>query len=168
MASSSSTRTRHIPRSLLGCFSSGTLLHQGKTGDSVGIANMVQWTIRAYGADAGRVFVTGVSAGAMMTGFSSAHIRTSSRPARRSQEYRSGALLASNGTGWTTGMVTVRTARSSGAGPGVEVHRQAALSPVITDGWRAQDTNLPLGTAGDQVLNYATSTPRRSSSGPPC
>ena len=47
--------------------SNGTLSHHGRTGDSVGIVNMVQWTIRTYGADAGRVFATGVSSGAMMT-----------------------------------------------------------------------------------------------------
>ncbi|KAK3313665.1 acetylxylan esterase-like protein 1 precursor [Apodospora peruviana] len=49
--------------------SRGTLSHQSGPpgGDSLGIVNMVQWTIKQYGADAGRVFVTGVSSGAMMT-----------------------------------------------------------------------------------------------------
>lgn len=47
--------------------SNGTLSHQSRAGDSLGIVNMVQWTIKQYGADAGRVFVTGVSSGAMMT-----------------------------------------------------------------------------------------------------
>ncbi|KAK3935629.1 Alpha/Beta hydrolase protein [Diplogelasinospora grovesii] len=47
--------------------SKGTLSHQGASGDSLGIVNMVQWTIKQYGADAGRVFVTGISSGAMMT-----------------------------------------------------------------------------------------------------
>jgi esterase, PHB depolymerase family len=43
-----------------------TLTHEGG-GDSLGIVSMVKWTINRYGADAGRVFVTGVSSGAMMT-----------------------------------------------------------------------------------------------------
>ncbi|KAH8902912.1 alpha/beta-hydrolase, partial [Coniochaeta sp. PMI_546] len=47
--------------------SKGSLSHQNGPGDSLGIVNMVQWTIKRYGADAGRVFVTGVSSGAMMT-----------------------------------------------------------------------------------------------------
>jgi acetylxylan esterase len=52
--------------------SAGTLSHFGckgcsASGDSIGIVNMVQWTLQRYGGDAGRVFVTGVSSGAMMT-----------------------------------------------------------------------------------------------------
>ncbi|KAJ9129707.1 Alpha/beta-hydrolase [Coniochaeta hoffmannii] len=46
--------------------SAGTLSH-GSGGDGLGIANMVQWTLKNHAADAGRVFVTGVSSGAMMT-----------------------------------------------------------------------------------------------------
>jgi acetylxylan esterase len=47
--------------------SKGTLSHDNGPGDSLGIVNMVQWTLKQYAADAGRVFVTGVSSGAMMT-----------------------------------------------------------------------------------------------------
>ncbi|KAB5515130.1 Alpha/Beta hydrolase protein [Coniochaeta sp. 2T2.1] len=47
--------------------SAGTLSHQGQTGDCLGIVNMIAWTIKRYAADAGRVFGTGVSSGAMMT-----------------------------------------------------------------------------------------------------
>ncbi|OIW22754.1 alpha/beta-hydrolase [Coniochaeta ligniaria NRRL 30616] len=50
--------------------SPATLSHQpraGTGGDSLGIVNMVAWTVKRYHADAGRVFVTGVSSGAMMT-----------------------------------------------------------------------------------------------------
>ncbi|KAB5559519.1 feruloyl esterase B [Coniochaeta sp. 2T2.1] len=47
--------------------SRGTLSHQSGGGDSQGIVNMVAWTVKRYKADAGRVFVTGVSSGAMMT-----------------------------------------------------------------------------------------------------
>ncbi|KAI1460461.1 carbohydrate esterase family 1 protein [Annulohypoxylon moriforme] len=36
-------------------------------GDSLGIASMVRWTLDKYNGDAKRVFVTGVSSGAMMT-----------------------------------------------------------------------------------------------------
>ncbi|KAI0889380.1 carbohydrate esterase family 1 protein [Annulohypoxylon maeteangense] len=36
-------------------------------GDSLGIASMVRWTLDKYKGDAKRVFVTGVSSGAMMT-----------------------------------------------------------------------------------------------------
>lgn len=43
-----------------------TLTHNGG-GDSLGIVSMVAWTVARYGADPGRVFVTGVSSGAMMT-----------------------------------------------------------------------------------------------------
>ncbi|OAA66789.1 Esterase, PHB depolymerase [Niveomyces insectorum RCEF 264] len=43
-----------------------TLTHNGG-GDSLGIVAMVNWTLAKYGADAGRVFATGVSSGAMMT-----------------------------------------------------------------------------------------------------
>ncbi|KAH8903556.1 hypothetical protein BR93DRAFT_870005, partial [Coniochaeta sp. PMI_546] len=46
--------------------SAQTLTHNGG-GDSLGIVNMVRWTIKQYKADASRVFVTGVSSGAMMT-----------------------------------------------------------------------------------------------------
>lgn len=43
-----------------------TLTHGGG-GDSTGIVSMVQWTIEEFNADQKRVFVTGVSSGAMMT-----------------------------------------------------------------------------------------------------
>lgn len=46
--------------------SAETLTHDGG-GDSTGIVSMVQWTLEEYGADPARVFVTGVSSGAMMT-----------------------------------------------------------------------------------------------------
>ncbi|KAG8953012.1 hypothetical protein FRC00_006513, partial [Tulasnella sp. 408] len=51
------------------CFdvnTSGTLSHNGG-GDSQGIASMVTYAINTWGVDAGRVFVTGSSSGAMMT-----------------------------------------------------------------------------------------------------
>lgn len=43
-----------------------TLTHNGG-GDSQGIVSMVHWTLAKYHGDASRVFVTGVSSGAMMT-----------------------------------------------------------------------------------------------------
>ncbi|KAL1842951.1 hypothetical protein VTJ49DRAFT_3592 [Mycothermus thermophilus] len=43
-----------------------TLTHEGG-GDSLGIVSMVRWTLERYKADPRRVFVTGVSSGAMMT-----------------------------------------------------------------------------------------------------
>ncbi|CAN8096326.1 unnamed protein product [Discula destructiva] len=43
-----------------------TLTHEGG-GDSTGIVSMVNWTLETYKADPERVFVTGVSSGAMMT-----------------------------------------------------------------------------------------------------
>jgi acetylxylan esterase len=43
-----------------------TLTHDAG-GDSLGIVSMVRWTIDRYDADPRRVFVTGVSSGAMMT-----------------------------------------------------------------------------------------------------
>lgn len=43
-----------------------TLTHNGG-GDSLGIVSMVKWTLDAYNGDPRRVFVTGVSSGAMMT-----------------------------------------------------------------------------------------------------
>ncbi|KAF3765206.1 family 1 carbohydrate esterase [Cryphonectria parasitica EP155] len=46
--------------------SPATLTHGGG-GDSLGIVSMVRWTLDRYQADASRVFVTGVSSGAMMT-----------------------------------------------------------------------------------------------------
>ncbi|KAK8045511.1 family 1 carbohydrate esterase [Apiospora rasikravindrae] len=46
--------------------SNATLTHDGG-GDSLGIASMVRWTLDKYGGDRDRVFVTGVSSGAMMT-----------------------------------------------------------------------------------------------------
>ena len=46
--------------------SSQTLTHNAG-GDSLGIVNMVRWTLQKYNGDASRVFVTGVSSGAMMT-----------------------------------------------------------------------------------------------------
>lgn len=42
--------------------SRATLTHDGG-GDSQGIVSMVDWTLEKYGADAERVFVTGVSSG---------------------------------------------------------------------------------------------------------
>ncbi|KAG8936316.1 hypothetical protein FRC00_009176 [Tulasnella sp. 408] len=51
------------------CFdvnTSGTLSHNGG-GDSQGIASMITYAINTWGVDAGRVFVTGTSSGAMMT-----------------------------------------------------------------------------------------------------
>lgn len=47
--------------------SSAASLTQDGGGDSTGIVNMVQWTLDNYAADPSRVFVTGVSSGAMMT-----------------------------------------------------------------------------------------------------
>ncbi|KAK3346895.1 Alpha/Beta hydrolase protein [Lasiosphaeria hispida] len=46
--------------------SAQTLTHDGG-GDSLGIVSMVKWTLSKYKGDASRVFVTGVSSGAMMT-----------------------------------------------------------------------------------------------------
>ncbi|KAL7627869.1 hypothetical protein AAE478_002064 [Parahypoxylon ruwenzoriense] len=46
--------------------SNDTLTHD-TGGDSLGIASMVRWTLDKYDGDPGRVFVTGVSSGAMMT-----------------------------------------------------------------------------------------------------
>ncbi|KAL4736412.1 Acetylxylan esterase A [Aspergillus similis] len=46
--------------------SQSTLTHNGG-GNSNSIANMVDWTINQYNADASRVYVTGTSSGAMMT-----------------------------------------------------------------------------------------------------
>lgn len=43
-----------------------TLTHDGG-GDSLGIVSMVNWTLNTYSGDPRRVFVTGVSSGAMMT-----------------------------------------------------------------------------------------------------
>lgn len=43
-----------------------TLTHDGG-GDSTGIVSMVHWTLEKFKADPKRVFVTGVSSGAMMT-----------------------------------------------------------------------------------------------------
>ncbi|KAF4781259.1 feruloyl esterase B [Colletotrichum scovillei] len=43
-----------------------TLSHDAG-GDSLGIVSMVRWTLQNYDVDADRVFVTGVSSGAMMT-----------------------------------------------------------------------------------------------------
>ncbi|MEV4341354.1 PHB depolymerase family esterase [Streptomyces sp. NPDC049590] len=42
------------------------LRHDGGS-DPVGIRSMVDWATRAYAADTGRIFVTGISSGAMMT-----------------------------------------------------------------------------------------------------
>lgn len=49
--------------------SSTQTLHHDAGGDSLGIASMVRWTLERYAdvVDADRVFVTGVSSGAMMT-----------------------------------------------------------------------------------------------------
>ena len=46
--------------------SNATLTHNAG-GDSLGIVSMVRWTLDKYNGDAKRVFVTGVSSGAMMT-----------------------------------------------------------------------------------------------------
>ncbi|WP_155057983.1 extracellular catalytic domain type 1 short-chain-length polyhydroxyalkanoate depolymerase [Streptomyces blattellae] len=51
------------------CFdvSSPQALRRGGGSDPVGIKSMVDWTVRTYSADTGRIFVTGLSSGAMMT-----------------------------------------------------------------------------------------------------
>jgi poly(hydroxyalkanoate) depolymerase family esterase len=51
------------------CFdvSSPQALRRGGGSDPVGIKSMVDWTVRTYAADTGRIFVTGISSGAMMT-----------------------------------------------------------------------------------------------------
>ncbi|KAK6846335.1 carbohydrate esterase family 1 protein [Apiospora arundinis] len=46
--------------------SNATLAHDAG-GDSLGIASMARWALARYGGDRDRVFVTGVSSGAMMT-----------------------------------------------------------------------------------------------------
>lgn len=51
------------------CFdvaSPGALRHDGNS-DPAGIVSMVQWEVRNRGADANRVYATGISSGAMMT-----------------------------------------------------------------------------------------------------
>jgi acetylxylan esterase len=47
--------------------SSAQTLRHGGGGDSLGIVSMVEWALARHGADRGRVFVAGVSSGAMMT-----------------------------------------------------------------------------------------------------
>ena len=51
------------------CFdvSSPQALKRGGGSDPVGIKSMIDWTVRTYDADAGRIFATGISSGAMMT-----------------------------------------------------------------------------------------------------
>ncbi|WP_037676022.1 PHB depolymerase family esterase [Streptomyces griseus] len=51
------------------CFdvSSPQALKRGGGSDPVGIKSMIDWTTRTYSADTGRIFVTGISSGAMMT-----------------------------------------------------------------------------------------------------
>jgi poly(hydroxyalkanoate) depolymerase family esterase len=51
------------------CFdvSSPQALRRGGGSDPVGIRSMVDWVTRTWSADPGRVFVTGISSGAMMT-----------------------------------------------------------------------------------------------------
>ncbi|MFF4486440.1 PHB depolymerase family esterase [Streptomyces sp. NPDC001544] len=51
------------------CFdvSSPQALRHGGGSDPVGIRSMVDWATRTYSADTGKVFVTGISSGAMMT-----------------------------------------------------------------------------------------------------
>ncbi|KAF2685321.1 carbohydrate esterase family 1 protein [Lentithecium fluviatile CBS 122367] len=46
--------------------SNASLTHNGG-GDALGIVSMVRWTLKKYGGDKDRVFVTGTSSGAMMT-----------------------------------------------------------------------------------------------------
>lgn len=46
--------------------SQGALTHGGG-GDTNSVANMVTYTLQQYNADSSRVFVTGISSGAMMT-----------------------------------------------------------------------------------------------------
>ncbi|KAI2620846.1 Alpha/Beta hydrolase protein [Xylaria nigripes] len=46
--------------------STDTLTHEAG-GDSLGIVSMVRWTLEKYNGDPKRVFVTGISSGAMMT-----------------------------------------------------------------------------------------------------
>lgn len=46
--------------------SAQTLTHDGG-GDSTGIVSIIKWTLEEFEADPNRVFVTGVSSGAMMT-----------------------------------------------------------------------------------------------------
>lgn len=47
--------------------SSADTLHHDAGGDSLGIASMIRWTLENYDADPDRVFVHGISSGAMMT-----------------------------------------------------------------------------------------------------
>ncbi|MGK3940639.1 PHB depolymerase family esterase [Streptomyces caeruleatus] len=51
------------------CFdvSSPQALKRGGGSDPVGIKSMIDWTVRTYSADTARIYVTGISSGAMMT-----------------------------------------------------------------------------------------------------
>lgn len=51
------------------CFdvASPQALKRGGGSDPVGIKSMIDWTVRTYSADTGRIFATGISSGAMMT-----------------------------------------------------------------------------------------------------
>jgi poly(hydroxyalkanoate) depolymerase family esterase len=51
------------------CFdvSSPQALKRGGGSDPVGIKSMIDWTVKTYSADTGRIYATGISSGAMMT-----------------------------------------------------------------------------------------------------
>lgn len=126
--------------------SNETLTHDAG-GDSLGIVSMVRWTLDKYNGDASRVFVTGISSGAMMTQ----------------------TLLGAYPDVFAAGSAWAGVPFGCFAGDGYDVWSDACATGQIThtaaewaamvkaaypgyDGWRPK-LQIFHGTA-DQVLNY--------------
>ncbi|KAI0125452.1 acetylxylan esterase-like protein 1 precursor [Xylariales sp. AK1849] len=127
--------------------SNDTLTHDAG-GDSLGIVSMARWTLDKYGGDASRVFVTGVSSGAMMT-----NVLVGAYP----DVFAAGSAWAGVPFGCFAG--DGYDVWSDACATGKVNHTAAEWAAIVEaaypgyDGWRPK-LQLFHGTA-DQVLNYA-------------
>ncbi|KAM0806836.1 putative Alpha/Beta hydrolase protein [Seiridium cardinale] len=126
--------------------SNETLTHNGG-GDSLGIVSMVRWTLDKYNGDASRVFVTGISSGAMMT-----NVLLGAYP----DVFAAGSAWAGVPFGCFAG--DGYDVWSDDCATGKVTHTPAEWAAIVQaaypgyDGWRPK-MQLFHGTV-DQVLNY--------------
>ncbi|WP_338071590.1 PHB depolymerase family esterase [Actinomadura bangladeshensis] len=87
-----------------GCFdvSSPQALRRDGGSDPVGLMSMVRYTLQRYGGDASRVFVTGVSSGAMMTNVMLANYPDVFAAGAAFAGVPDGCFATADGSGWNS------------------------------------------------------------------
>ncbi|KAF2757337.1 alpha/beta-hydrolase [Pseudovirgaria hyperparasitica] len=103
--------------------SKATLTHNGG-GDSNAIVNMVSWTVSKYRADTSRVFVTGLSSGAMMT-----NVLSATYP----DVFKAATLYAGVPAGCFVSDTNQQAAWNTSCAEGQVVHTPAVWADIVRD-----------------------------------